>query len=133
LIEPNRTDEQKECIMLVLRRSEGQWVEMTHRSGDRIRFRVYDLVNQGVGRVHLAFDDPSRTFEIIRPERRQAAPAAPAPTDTTVLVAAPEALEAAVPAVNPAPADPGVELMLPGPTTDAAGAFLHPQGVPSPT
>ena len=55
--------------MLVLRRSEGQWVEVTHRSGDRLRFRVYDLCSEVPGRVHLAFDDSARNFEIQRPER----------------------------------------------------------------
>ncbi len=55
--------------MLVLRRTEGQWVEVTHRSGDRLRFRVYDLRSEQPGRVHLAFDDAARNFEIQRPER----------------------------------------------------------------
>lgn len=52
--------------MLVIRRSEGQWVEVTHRSGDVLRFRVYDLAP---GRVQLAFEDPERHFAIERPER----------------------------------------------------------------
>ncbi len=55
--------------MLVLRRSEGQWVEVTHRSGDVLRFRVYDLCGEVPGRVHLAFDDAARNFDIQRPER----------------------------------------------------------------
>lgn len=55
--------------MLVLRRSEGQWVEVTHKSGDVLRFRVYDLCGEAPGRVHLAFDDAARNFEIQRPER----------------------------------------------------------------
>lgn len=57
--------------MLVLRRMDGQWVEITHKSGDVLRFRVYDLCNEGPGRAHLAFDDPARNFEIQRPERVQ--------------------------------------------------------------
>ena len=56
--------------MLVLRRTEGQWVEVTHKSGDKMRFRVYDLGHEGSGRVHLAFDDPARNFAIQRPERQ---------------------------------------------------------------
>lgn len=57
--------------MLVLRRTEGQWVEITHRSGDVLRFRVYDLAGDSniPARVHLAFDDVARNFEIQRPER----------------------------------------------------------------
>lgn len=54
--------------MLVLRRREGQWVEITHSSGDVIRVRVYGI--DGVaGRVNLAFDDDDRNFVIERPER----------------------------------------------------------------
>ena len=69
--------------MLVLRRKEGQWIEVTHRSGDVLRFRVYDLAAEGEGRVNLAFDDPARNFEIQRPERvlrgPQSAVAGPTP------------------------------------------------------
>ena len=55
--------------MLVLRRTEGQWIELTHEaSGDMIRFRVYDLQ---AGRAHLAFDDSARNFRIERPERHE--------------------------------------------------------------
>lgn len=56
--------------MLVLRRTEGQWVEVTHKSGDTLKFRVYDLSGESPGRVHLAFEDAERNFEIQRPERR---------------------------------------------------------------
>ncbi len=56
--------------MLVLKRSEGQWVDLTHnRSGDVIRFRVYQICGGVPGRVSLAFDDGPRNFEIQRPER----------------------------------------------------------------
>ncbi len=55
--------------MLVLRRKEGQWIEVTHRSGDVLRFRVYDVSGETPGRVNLAFDDPERHFSIQRPER----------------------------------------------------------------
>jgi hypothetical protein len=63
--------------MLVLRRSDGQWVEVTHRSGDVLRFRVYDLCREGAGRIHLAFEDSERNFNIQRPERSLAANPAP--------------------------------------------------------
>jgi hypothetical protein len=56
--------------MLVLRRTEGQWVEVTHHSGDVLRIRVYGLCSRAPGTVHLAFDDPPRHFTIERPERR---------------------------------------------------------------
>lgn len=57
--------------MLVLRRTEGQWVEITHQaSGDTLRIRVYDLDRGGGRHVHLAFDDAPRHFAIERPERR---------------------------------------------------------------
>ncbi|WP_169973546.1 hypothetical protein [Tautonia rosea] len=58
--------------MLVLKRKEGQWVEIIHRSGDVIRLRVYDIqAAAGVpSRTNLAFDDAARNFEIRRPERR---------------------------------------------------------------
>jgi hypothetical protein len=68
--------------MLVLKRKEGQWIEIIHRSGDVIRVRVYDIqsVTGTPSRANLAFDDSARNFEIRRPERRMTAPAAiPAP------------------------------------------------------
>ncbi len=55
--------------MLVLRRKEGQWIEVSHRSGDVLRFRVYDICGESPGRVSLAFDDAARNFSIQRPER----------------------------------------------------------------
>ena len=61
--------------MLVLRRKEGQWIEVTHRSGEVLRFRVYDVSGESgaPGRVNLAFDDPDRNFAIQRPERAERA------------------------------------------------------------
>jgi hypothetical protein len=56
--------------MLVLRRTEGQWVEVTHRSGDVLRIRVYGICGRAPGTAHLAFDDPPRHFVIERPERQ---------------------------------------------------------------
>lgn len=64
--------------MLVLRRTEGQWVIVTHRSGDVLRIRVYDLCGRSPGAAHLAFDDPPRNFAIERPERLARAAAAEA-------------------------------------------------------
>ena len=66
--------------MLVLKRKDGQWIEITHKSGDIVRFRTYNLSSEYPGRVTLAFDDDERNFDIHRPERvrRQAAGALPA-------------------------------------------------------
>ena len=55
--------------MLVLRRKDGQWIEVTHRSGDVLRIRVYDVGRDGPGRVQLGFEDADRNFDIQRPER----------------------------------------------------------------
>lgn len=55
--------------MLVLKRKNGQWIEVLHKSGDLLRFRVYDICGDAPGRANLAFDDPARNFEIQRPER----------------------------------------------------------------
>ncbi len=61
--------------MLVLKRREGQWVEITHKSGDTIRIRVYNIRSRYPGQLDLAFEDEARNFEIQRPER--ALPASP--------------------------------------------------------
>lgn len=55
--------------MLILRRKEGQWVEITHRSGDTIRVRVYNIRARQPGQLDLAFDDDARNFAVQRPER----------------------------------------------------------------
>ncbi len=57
--------------MLVLKRKEGQWVEVTHRSGDTLRIRVCKIEPGQPGHLNLAFDDDARHFEIERPERRE--------------------------------------------------------------
>ncbi len=57
--------------MLVLKRKEGQWVEVTHRSGDTLRIRVCKIEAGHPGHLNLAFDDDARHFEIERPERRE--------------------------------------------------------------
>jgi len=59
--------------MLVLRRKEGQWIEITHPSGDRVRIRVYNIRSRYPGHLDLAFDDADHHFTIRRGE--QAAPA----------------------------------------------------------
>ncbi len=68
--------------MLILRRKEGQWVEITHRSGDVIRIRVCNVRPRYPGQCDLALDDPARNFAIQRPERPAlpAADASPAGT-----------------------------------------------------
>ncbi len=60
--------------MLVLKRKEGQWVEVTHRSGDVLRVRVCKIEAGSPGHLNLAFDDDARHFEIERPERRHQQP-----------------------------------------------------------
>lgn len=60
--------------MLVLKRREGQWVEVIHKSGDVLRMRVYHIDSGPPGRVDIAFDDDPRNFEIQRPERIRTSP-----------------------------------------------------------
>src|ERR1700730_10911324 len=56
--------------MLVLRRNEGQWLEIRHRSGDLIRIRVCNIRPwRSLGQLDLAFDDSAHNFDIHRPER----------------------------------------------------------------
>ncbi|WP_435017770.1 hypothetical protein TA3x_005390 [Tundrisphaera sp. TA3] len=57
--------------MLVLKRKEGQWVDVTHRSGDVLRIRVCRIEPGMPGQLNLAFDDDDRHFEIERPERKR--------------------------------------------------------------
>jgi hypothetical protein len=59
--------------MLVMRRKEGQWIEITHASGDRLRIRVYNIRSRYSGHLDLAFNDPDHHFRIGRGEH-------PAPT-----------------------------------------------------
>ena len=65
--------------MLVLKRKEGQWVEVTHRSGDLLRVRVCQIESGRPGQLNLAFDDDARNFAIERPERKQRTPLEVAP------------------------------------------------------
>jgi Global regulator protein family len=54
--------------MLVLRRKEGQWIEITHPSGDRVRIRVYNIRSGFPGHLDLAFDDAEHHYTIRRGE-----------------------------------------------------------------
>jgi len=56
--------------MLVLKRKEGQWVDIIHKNGDKLRIRVYRIREGFPSQLDLAFDDEERNFEIQRPERR---------------------------------------------------------------
>jgi hypothetical protein len=55
--------------VLVLRRKEGQWLEIKHKSGDIMRVRVYNIRANYPGNLDMAFDDDDRNFSIQRPER----------------------------------------------------------------
>lgn len=57
--------------MLVLRRKEGQWVNITHKSGDTIRVRVYNIRARYPGQLDMGFDDPAINFRVQRPEREE--------------------------------------------------------------
>lgn len=70
--------------MLVLKRKEGQWVEITHKSGDKLRIRAFRIREGFPSQLDLAFDDDDRNFEIQRPERKFAAAPAPAEGDFEV-------------------------------------------------
>lgn len=67
--------------MLVLRRKDGQWVEIIHKSGDVIRIRVYNLRSRFPGQLDMAFEDDARNFAIERPERFAPIPAVEPPCD----------------------------------------------------
>ena len=54
--------------MLLLRRSPGQWVELTHAAtGDRLRIGV-DL-DRDRGHVRVTVDDALRRFEVVKDVR----------------------------------------------------------------
>lgn len=57
--------------MLILRRKEGQWLDITHRSGDVIRIRVCNIRSRYPGQLDLVLDDAARNFLVHRPERPQ--------------------------------------------------------------
>lgn len=52
--------------MLVLKRSEGEWLEFQHKSGDVIRVRLYNIRH---GHTQVACDDPAYNFAISRPDK----------------------------------------------------------------
>ena len=57
--------------MLILRRTEGQWLEVRHRSGDVLRILVArsDQSRHNHRKlVLLGFEDADRLFEISRPD-----------------------------------------------------------------
>jgi hypothetical protein len=56
--------------MLVLKRKEGEWVDITHKSGDVLRVRVCQIQPGRPSSLNLAFDDNPRNFAIERPERK---------------------------------------------------------------
>lgn len=67
--------------MLVLKRKDGQWLEIKHRSGDVLRVRVYQVTDHA---ANLAFDDDARNFDIQRPERpRRPSEDCPCPPPTS--------------------------------------------------
>lgn len=74
--------------MLVLRRKEGQWIEITHKSGDTVRVRVYNIRTRHPGQLDLAFDDDAHNFLIQRPERGVPAPAEGEAVEAALEVAA---------------------------------------------
>ena len=92
--------------MLILRRKEGQWVELTHKSGDTVRIRVYNIRSRYPGQLDLAFDDPDHLFTIQRPERgtkpADPDPASPAFRDEARRDSLPVAVDAGPFSVNTA-------------------------------
>jgi hypothetical protein len=94
--------------MLVLRRNEGQWLEIRHRSGDLIRIRVCNIRPwRSLGQLDLAFDDAAHNFDIHRPER---------PPHKRGLTPAAEEVAGTAPApatsVDPVSHDPGEVLAI---------------------
>ena len=63
--------------MLVLKRKEDEWVEIRHKSGDVLMFRVYEIIGGMPGRVCLAFQDDAHNFAIHRSDRRGVTTARP--------------------------------------------------------
>ena len=68
--------------MLVLGRKAGQWLDITHKSGDVLRVRIDNLRLDENDRIcfDMSLDDDARNFKIERPERKvkTAQPATPA-------------------------------------------------------
>jgi sRNA-binding carbon storage regulator CsrA len=55
--------------MLILKRKEGQWVEIAHRSGDIMRVKIYDIKEGAPPTARMAFEDGDRNFDVCRSER----------------------------------------------------------------
>lgn len=51
---------------LVLKRKEGMLTDFQHKSGDKMRIRVYGIGN---GEVTISIEDPNKNFKVERPER----------------------------------------------------------------
>ena len=54
--------------MLVVTRRDGEWIEITHKSGDVLWIRTYQVERGTPSTLKLGFDDEARNFEIHRPE-----------------------------------------------------------------
>jgi len=54
--------------MLSLKTFKGRWIDITHKSGDRIRICVQDSDAEYADptRVKVVFDDKPRNFDIVR-------------------------------------------------------------------
>jgi hypothetical protein len=77
--------QERKTQMLVLRRKEGQWVEITHKSsGETIRVRVYNIRTRHPGQLDLAFDDDAHNFQVQRPERGSRVPTGEAAVETVL-------------------------------------------------
>jgi hypothetical protein len=57
--------------MLILKRKKGQWLDITHSSGDVLRIRIHEIEDGHPGYTELCFDDDERNFAIERPERKR--------------------------------------------------------------
>jgi hypothetical protein len=54
--------------MLILKRLDGEWIRIEHKSGDVIMIRTYNVFPSGGhrGSVQVGLHDPDRNFEISR-------------------------------------------------------------------
>jgi hypothetical protein len=121
--------------MLVLRRKEGQWVEVTHKSGDTIRIRVYNIRSRYPSQLDLGFQDETHSFRIQRPERVIAASPGAGPTGRAPGAGAEDRLDPRSPRVRPwddRRDDPDLRAIRPlahSPKTSEAAA----EGIPQPS
>ena len=121
--------------MLVLRRKEGQWVEVTHKSGDTIRIRVYNIRSRYPSQLDLGFQDEAHSFRIQRPERVIAASPGAGPTGRAPGAGAEDRLDPRSPRDRPwddRRDDPDLRAIRPlahSPKTSEAAA----EGIPQPS